>query len=100
MTQGQADVSEAGGFRRPSRPGVELDRLVEGELAAVLAEGETVAPPPMQRPADPAERFVERAAAFLAGRKDREDLLARLRAALPPEKPPPEGEGQQDAKPE
>jgi hypothetical protein len=77
---------------RPQRPvgtdgrnglgtGAELDRLVEDELAALVAE---MRPPeePAETPVEPAQRFLEDAATFLASRPDRAELLSRLQAMV------------------
>lgn len=91
MNSSQAHGSEAGEARKPCGLGAELDRLVEGELESVLAERDA-STQPTPAATDPAERFVERAIAFLAGRDDRETLLARIRSALPQQTPSPESE--------
>ena len=92
MDSDQARRSQQAGAREAGGPRAELDRLVEGELTALLAEQVASTPPPQPPRDDPAERFIEDAAAFLAGRADRDLLLARLQAAsaMPAPTPPAE----------
>ena len=78
-THAQRAVSA--GRRDGNGTGAELDRLVEDELAALVAEMR-----PRHEPADttmePAQQFLEDAATFLASRPDRAELLARLQAMV------------------